>query len=54
MDMTSVLASLPGDKNENLSKTEYMEEKADIYFCFHLQKKKNRMGLKVKVLETRL
>lgn len=53
--MTFVLASLPGNENENLSKIECMEEKADIYiyiYCFYLQK--NRMGLKVKVLENRL
>lgn len=40
--MTFVLASLPGNKTENLSKTECIEkEKADIYFCFDLQKKQN-------------
>lgn len=55
VDMTFVLATLhlPGSKNENLSQTECIEgEKADIYFCFDLQK--NRMGLKAKALETRL
>lgn len=49
--MTFALASLPGNKTENLSKTKCIEkEKADIYFCFDLQI--NRIGLKVKVLET--
>lgn len=49
VDMTFALASLPGNKTENLSKTERIEkEKAGIYFDLQI----NRIGLKVKVLET--